>query len=61
MKKMNETFLTFCEFKALAEQESGKKIKSLHRDNGGEHVSEQFKDFCVVEGIKRELTVPNNP
>ena len=53
--------MKFFEFKALAEKESGKKIKALRSDNGEEYVSQQFKDLCVVEGIKRELTAPHNP
>ena len=53
--------MRFCEFKALAEKESGKKIKALHSNNGEEYVSQQFKDFCVAEGIKRELTAPHKP
>jgi len=39
MKKKDQTFLRFCEFKALAEKECGKKIKGLHSENGGEYVS----------------------
>ena len=61
MKKKDQTFLRFCEFKAFTEKESGKEIKSLCSDNGGEYVSQQFKDFCATEGIKRELTAPHNP
>ena len=34
MQKKDQTFLRFCEFKALAEKESGKKIKALRSDNG---------------------------
>ena len=45
----------------MVEKESGKKIKALRSDNGEEYVSQEFKDFCVVEGIKRELTTPHNP
>jgi len=45
----------------LVEKESRKKIKALRSDNGGEYVSQEFKDFCAVEGIKRELTTPHNP
>ena len=40
---------------------TGKKVKSLHFDNGGEHVSKPFQDFCDLKGIKRELTAPYNP
>eukprot|EP00253_Pinus_taeda_P014171 PITA_14171 len=59
--KKEKTFSRFCEFKALVEKESRKKIKALRSDNGGEYVSQEFKDFCAVEGIKRELTTPHNP
>ena len=52
MQKKDQTFTKFCEFKALVENEPGKKIKALRSDKGGEYVSQEFKDFCVVEGIK---------
>ena len=61
MQKKDQTFLKFCEFKALAEKESGMKVKALWTDNDGEYVSWKFKDFCALEGIKRELTTPHNP
>ena len=61
MQKKDQTFLRFCEFKDLAEKESRKKIKALISDNGGEYVSQRFKDFCAAEGIKRELMAPHNP
>ena len=61
MQKKDQTFTKFCEFKALVEKESGKKIKALRSDNDGEYVSQEFKDFCAVEGTKRELTEPHNP
>lgn len=61
MQKRDQTFLRFCEFKTMAEKEFGKKIKALRSDNGGEFVSQQFKDFCITKGIKRVLTTPHNP
>jgi len=61
MQKKDQTFSKFCEFKALVEKESGKKIKALRSENGGEYVSQEFKKFCANEGIKRELTTPHNP
>ena len=45
----------------MVEKESGKKIKALRSDNGGEYVSQEFNNFCAVEGIKQELTTPRNP
>ena len=61
MQKKDQTFTKFCEFKSLVEKESGKKFKALRSDNGGEYVSQEFKDFCAVKGIKRELMAPHNP
>ena len=61
MQKKSETFSKFCEFKALVEKESGKQVKALRSDNGGEYISGKFKDFCSKEGIRRELIAPHNP
>ena len=43
------------------ENQSGKKLKCLCTDNGGEYVSKAFQDFCESKGINRELTAPDNP
>jgi transposase InsO family protein len=43
------------------EKESRKKVKALRSDNGGEYISNKFKDFCSKEGIQRELIAPHNP
>ena len=61
MQKKSETYSKFCEFKALVEKESGKKVKALRSDNGGEYISDEFKDFCKAEGIRRELIAAHNP
>jgi len=61
MQNKDQTFLRFCEFKALVGKESRKKLKALRSDNGGEYVSQYFKYFYVAEGIKQELTAPHNP
>ena len=39
MQKKSEMFSKFCEFKALVEKESGKQVKALRSDNGGEYIS----------------------
>jgi transposase InsO family protein len=61
MKTKDKIFSRFQEFKALVENQTGRKIKTLRSDNGGEYTSKAFKDFCAGAGIKRELTVPYNP
>ena len=60
-KESDEVLDRFREFKALVENQSGKKIKVLRSDNGGEYTSGGFVDFCSEAGIKREFTVPYNP
>ena len=60
-RKKDQTFTKFCEFKALVEKDSGKKVKSLRSDNNGQYVSNEFKNLCVTEGIKWEFMTPHNP
>jgi hypothetical protein len=61
MQKNDQTFSKFYEFKSFVEKELGKKVKALRSDNGGEYISNEFKDFCSKEGIRRELIAPHNP
>ena len=61
MKTKNETFGKFQEFKALVENQTSRKIRSLRLDNGGEYTFGEFDDLCRKAKIKRELTVPDNP
>jgi transposase InsO family protein len=61
MKTKDKVFSRFQEFKALVENQTGRKIKTMRSDNGGEYTSKAFKDFCAGVGIKRELIVPYNP
>jgi len=53
-------FAKFCEFKALVEKDTGRKVKALRSDNGGQYVSNEFKKFCASEEIQRELIATHN-
>jgi hypothetical protein len=61
VKTKGQVFNRFQEFKALAENQTGRKIRVLRTNNGGEYTSKEFNDFCAGEGMKRELTIPYNP
>lgn len=61
MQEKSEAFSVFKSFKAQAENESGKPIKSLRTDRGGEYCSKEFADFCGISGIRRELTAAYTP
>ena len=60
LKEKNEVFGKFKEFKALVENMTEWKIKTLRLDNGGEFTSEEFNEYCKEAGIKRELSTPYN-
>jgi hypothetical protein len=48
-------------FQARVERETGKKLKVLHTDNGGEFTSVQFGEYCAGEGIQRHFSAPYSP
>ena len=61
LQSKNETFDRFRKWKSMVEKQSGKKLKVLRSDNGGEFVSQEFINFCESEGIKRHYTTPGDP
>ena len=61
INKKDEVFIKFKEFKALIENHTKKKIKTLRPDNGEEFTSNEFKELCQESRIKRELFTPYNP
>lgn len=61
MKEKTEVFKKFKEFKAYAENQTGKKIKILRTDNGTEYVNKMMDDFLAANGIHHQLTVDYTP
>jgi transposase InsO family protein len=61
LKNKDGVLAKFQEFKAQVENLTGRKIKVLRSDNGGEYTSKDFSNLCIEAGIKREFTVPYNP
>jgi transposase InsO family protein len=61
LKNKDGVLAKFQEFKARVENLTGRKIKVLRSDNGGDYTSKYFINFCIEAGIKREFTVPYNP
>jgi len=51
----------FKEYKAWAENVTGRKIKILRTDGGGEYVNKRFKEFLNENGIEHQRTVPYTP
>lgn len=61
IKRKSEVFQKFVEWKALVEKSTGKRLKVLRTDNGGEYTSAEFENYLKGEGIRHELTVPKTP
>ena len=61
MKNKSEVLDKFKEFVAVSENQTGKKVKRLRADNGGEYTSGEFKKYCKNHGILQEATIPYTP
>ena len=60
-RNKSDVFDTFKKWKALVENEIGKRLKCLRLDNGGEYCRKEFYSYCSENGIRREKTVPGTP
>ena len=61
LKRKDDVFSRFCEWKAMVEKSTGEKVMVLRTDNGGEYTSTEFITYLKNEGIRHELTVPKTP
>ena len=48
-------------FKMLVEAKSGKKLRMLRTDRGGEFTSVEFAAYCADQGVVRHHTTPYSP
>ncbi|KAK8944625.1 hypothetical protein KSP39_PZI007680 [Platanthera zijinensis] len=61
LKHKSEVFEKFKVWKTTMEKQTGKRVKYLRSDNGGEYTSAEFQKYCNQEGITRHLTIPGTP
>src|SRR5260370_19002853 len=61
MKKKSDALDSFKDFLAESKCQSGKKLKFLHTDGGGEYFSTDFIQFLTSSGIVHKKTNPNMP
>ena len=50
-------FDVFKQFQALSERKTGKKLKCIHTNNGGEYIG-PFDNYCKSQGIRHQKTPP---
>ncbi|PSS08126.1 Endonuclease [Actinidia chinensis var. chinensis] len=61
MRHKDEVLEIFLKWKKMIETQTGRKIKKLRSDNGGEYRSDPFFDVCSKEGIVRHFTIKGTP
>ena len=59
LKAKDQVLGVFKQFQASAEGETGKKVKCIHTDNGGEYCG-PFDEYCKHQGIRHQKTPPKN-
>ena len=60
-KNKSQVSEKFKDFHSYATNASGKGVKTIRTDNGGEYCSKEFEMFLKENGIVHQLTVPYNP
>jgi transposase InsO family protein len=61
MVAKSDTFAAFKTFKSYAEKQTGKPLKRLRENKGGEYMSKEFDTYLKECGIAREHSVRNRP
>ncbi|KAL0416653.1 UNVERIFIED_CONTAM: Retrovirus-related Pol polyprotein from transposon TNT 1-94 [Sesamum latifolium] len=61
LTEKSEAFNSFKCFKTIVEKETGLSIKCLRTNRGGEFNSNESNEFCLENGIKRQLTTAYMP
>ena len=61
MKSKDEVLGIFLKWKTMVENQTGRKIKCIRTDNGGEYKNDHFNKVCENDGIVRHFTVRHTP
>ena len=61
MKSKSNVFNVFLKWKIMPKTKTGKKIKHLITDNGGEFCNDQFLKLYLDEGIVCHFTIRDTP
>ncbi|CDF39842.1 unnamed protein product [Chondrus crispus] len=61
MHHKSEAFERYKMFAQLAQTHTGRKIKVLRTDRGGEYLSTEFKSFLIANGTQHQMTTAYTP
>ncbi|KAJ4721959.1 Retrovirus-related Pol polyprotein from transposon TNT 1-94 [Melia azedarach] len=60
LRSKDQVLSVFKQFQASVERETGKKLKCIRTDNGGEYIG-PFDAYCREQGIRHQKTPPKTP
>ena len=61
MRRKSESFSKYKNYKAMAERQTGRKLKVLRTDRGGEYLSNEFRDELEESGVRHQLSAVETP
>ena len=61
LKQKSEIFSKCVEWKTMIENATGKRMKTLRTDNGGEYTAKDFEQYLKVNRMRHQLTVRKTP
>ena len=61
LKVKSYTFQMFKWCKVRVKKETFMQLKCLRFDRGGKFMSDEFTNYCIKHGIKRQLSTPRTP
>ena len=61
LKRKDEVFEKFTQYKNMVENITGRNVKALQTDNGTEFCNEKFDNLLASSGIRRRLSAPRTP
>jgi transposase InsO family protein len=61
LARKSDAFEAFQDYKALVENQTGHKIKTLRDDKGGEYIGHKWETFMKEHSIRHEHTTTNTP
>ena len=59
LKKKNDEFTAFKQYKVWAERQLGTTLKCRHFDHGGEFLSNEQKTYMIENGIETQMSMPD--
>ena len=57
----SDTFEHFVKYKTFTKKQTGKSLKILHSDGGGEYINTDMHEYLSIHGIHHETTVAETP